>query len=200
MFWVMLVFLVIGMFYPAIGVFALICMLAPVLVAPFKGRYWCGNFCPRGSLFDHVIARLSPQKPIPGFFRSKGFRLTMIRVIMTMFTIQAYYAWGNLAAMGMVFIRLIVITTVVGIFLGILFHQRTWCTFCPMGTIASWLSVRKKPLAVADSCVNCQLCSKACPLQLAPYTAKGSVFEDPDCLKCGRCVTKCPKKALSFLH
>lgn len=32
-----------------------ICMLAPVLLAPFKGRYWCGNFCPRGSFYDNVI-------------------------------------------------------------------------------------------------------------------------------------------------
>lgn len=195
----MLGFLAVGVFYPAIGLLAIFCMLAPVVMAPFKGRYWCGNFCPRGSLYDNVIAKISPGKPIPAFFRSKALRLAMIILIMTMFTVQTYYAWDDLAAMGKVFIRLILITTIVGVILGVIYHQRTWCTFCPMGTIASWFSVRKRPLAVADSCVNCKLCSNACPLQLAPYTAKSAVFDNPDCIKCGRCTAKCPKKALSFL-
>ncbi|WP_236614506.1 4Fe-4S binding protein [Sporomusa ovata] len=181
---------------------AIICMLAPVLMAPYKGRYWCGNFCPRGSFYDNVMAKISPKKQIPAIFRSKGFRIFMVMFIIGVFSIQMYYSWGDLSAMGAVFVRIILITTIVGIVLGVIYHHRTWCSFCPMGTLASWFSTEPKPmpLKVENSCVNCKLCTKACPLQLSPYTAKGSTdgFTHDDCLKCNRCVEKCPKKALTF--
>lgn len=202
LFWALLAFLVIGMIYPVIGMAAIICMLAPVALAPLRGRYWCGNLCPRGSFYDNVLAKLSPQKPIPALFRSKGFRLFMVLLIMGVFAVQMVSAWGDLLAMGAVFIRIILITTIVGIVLGLIYHQRTWCSFCPMGTLASLVSVKRKPhsLRVESSCISCKLCTMACPLQLSPYVAKGSLegFTDSDCLKCSRCVVKCPKKALSF--
>jgi len=203
LFWILLVFLAVGIIYPIIGLGAIICMLAPVMMAPYKGRYWCGNFCPRGSFYDNVIAKISPQKSIPTLFRSNGFRVFMVLFIMVVFSIQMYYAWGNLSAMGAVFVRIILITTIVGVGLGAIYHHRTWCSFCPMGTLASWYSVKPKPLPlmVGNSCVDCKLCTTACPLQLSPYTAKGNIegFNHSDCLKCSRCIEKCPKKALTFL-
>lgn len=202
LFWILLIFLIMGLIYPAIGLLAIICMLAPIIMAPFKGRYWCGNFCPRGSFYDNVLAKISPKKPIPAIFRSTGLRVFMVMFIMGVFGIQIYYAWGNVAAMGAVFVQIILVTTIVGIALGVMFQQRTWCSFCPMGTLASWFSAKPKPmpLQVENSCVDCKLCSKACPLQLAPYTEKGSKegFIHSDCLKCSRCVEKCPQKALTF--
>lgn len=202
LFWILLVFLAVGIIYPVIGLLAIICMLAPVALAPYKGRFWCGNFCPRGSFYDNVLARLSPQKPIPAFFRSNSFRTFMVLFIMGVFGIQMYFAWGNIGAMGAVFVQIILITTIIGIILGVMYHQRTWCSFCPMGTLASWFSAKSKamPLKVANSCVNCKLCTNACPLQLTPYTEKGNAqgFTHSDCLKCSKCVEKCPKKALSF--
>lgn len=200
LFWTLLVFLAVGIIYPVIGWVAIICMLAPVLMAPFKGRYWCGNFCPRGSLYDNVIAKISPKRSIPTFFRSNGFRIFMVMFIMVVFCVQTYYAWGDLSAMGAVFVRIIFVTTIVGIVLGVMYHQRTWCSFCPMGTLASLFSAIKNPmpLKVENSCVNCKLCTAACPLQLSPYTAKGHTegFTHSDCLKCSRCVEKCPKNSL----
>lgn len=202
LYWVLLTFLIAGMFYPAVGLLAIICMLAPVAVSFFKGRYWCGNFCPRGSFYDHILAKFSPQKPIPAIFRAKFFRVVVLLLIMTAFSLQMYFAWGDLAAMGMVFLRVILLTTLVGIVLGLFFHQRAWCAFCPMGSLASWSAERRKPLPlmVSDACISCKLCTRVCPMQLAPYRAKGSAngFDAADCLKCGRCVDSCPKKALSF--
>lgn len=202
LFWIFLVFIGVGLIYPVIGLIAIVCMLAPVLLAPYKGRYWCGNFCPRGSFYDHILAKFSPNKPIPPFFRTKGFRTFMVLVIMTVFSVQMVYAWGDLSAMGAVFVRIIFVTTIIGVLLGLMYHQRTWCSFCPMGTLASWVSAKKKPLplVVDSSCVSCKLCTKACPLQLSPYMSKGSNegFTHSDCLKCNRCVEKCPKKALAF--
>lgn len=201
-FWILLIYLAVGLVYPVIGLAAIVCMLAPVIISPFKGRYWCGNFCPRGSFYDNLIEKISPKRPIPAVFRTTWFRTLMVFIIMGVFGGQMYYAWGDLAAMGAVFVRIILITTLIGIVLGIIYHQRSWCSFCPMGTLASWFSAKRKPLPlkVENSCVNCKLCTTACPLQLTPYTAKGSTegFTDSDCLKCSRCVAKCPKQALTF--
>ena len=203
LYWVLLTFLAAGLFFPAIGLLAIICMLAPVVVSVFRGRYWCGNFCPRGSFYDNVLAKFSPKKTIPAVFRTNSFRIFVLLLIMTAFSMQMYFAWGGLDAMGMVFLRVILITTLLGIVLGVFFHQRTWCTFCPMGSLASWIAEKRKPLPLmvsGDSCISCKLCTKVCPMQLAPYKAKGEArgFADADCLKCGRCAVSCPKKALSF--
>jgi len=199
LFLILVIYLALGYFYPAVGLIAIICMIGPVIMAQFKGRYWCGNFCPRGSFYDSVISRLSPRKPIPAFFRAKIFRTVMLAVIMSVFSAQMYFAWGNFNAMGLVFLRIIFITTIFGVLLGLIYRERTWCSFCPMGTMASWFSKNKKPLAITKSCKSCQLCVKVCPMQLDPSTKKSSgEFNHEDCLKCSRCVSKCPLKALNF--
>ena len=136
MFWVFLAFLGVGVFYPAIGLIAITCMLAPVIVAFWRGRWWCGNVCPRGSFYDHVLRRFSPQRKTPAFFRQPLFRGFMVAFIMVMFSVQMYAAWGNISAMGMVFLVLIGVTTLAAILLGAFFNSRTWCNFCPMGTLA----------------------------------------------------------------
>ena len=68
LYWILLVYLVVGYFYPVIGFLAVICMIAPVAFAVRKGRWWCGNACPRGNFYDRVLAKYSPHKPIPAFF------------------------------------------------------------------------------------------------------------------------------------
>lgn len=196
LFWIMLAFLAIGYFYPVLGVAALICMLAPVVVAVRRGRYWCGNWCPRGSFYDYVLSKFSPHRPVPPALTSRSFRLFMVLFILTVFSVQIYFAWGQPAAIGMVFIRLILVTTMVGMVLAALYHERAWCNFCPMGTMAAWLSKRKMPLQVADACARCGLCARACPFGLTPYAAKGGLFSHPDCLKCGRCIAACPHQVL----
>lgn len=202
LYWILILFLMVGIYYPAIGLLALICMLAPVALAPAKGRFWCGNYCPRGSLYDQIISRYSLKKKAPAIFAITGFRAFMVAFIMTIFSVQMSHAWGNWAEMGWVFVQIILVTTLVGIGLGWAYQPRTWCTICPMGTLANWSSQRSAPMPIQvdESCVNCSLCVKACPLQLEPYQGKDNEkgFSHGDCLKCNRCIEKCPKQALRF--
>jgi polyferredoxin len=47
-------------------------MVGLTTVSFFKGRYWCGNICPHGSLFDSLLYPITNNKKIPSFFKSKA--------------------------------------------------------------------------------------------------------------------------------
>ena len=199
---VFLVVLIGGWRYPLLGYFIPLCMLLGMGIGIFKGRKWCDWFCPRGSFFDVLIRPLSPKKEIPKFFKDLPLRIGTFSFLMLMMTIQIIKRWPNPYKIGMFFVILLTITTILGIILALIFHQRTWCYFCPIGSMANWVGRRKYPLKIdSQLCTECKLCYKACPIQVAPYTFKSEgikAVNDGDCLKCNLCVMACPKKALSF--
>lgn len=197
---ILLLYVAAAWFYRPLGVIAIICMLAPIIFALLgKGRYWCGNFCPRGNFYENVVSKLSTRHKIPKFLRSTWFRALMVLFILGNFSIGIYKNWGNPAGIGMVFYRIIIVTTIVGFILGIGFMPRTWCAFCPMGSLSAFVAKlrgRKTNIAVADSCAGCGLCSKKCPMELSPMDAKGSTVASADCILCENCVYACPKSAV----
>lgn len=205
LYWILLIYLVVGWFYPAVGLIAIVCMIGPVTMSVFKGRYWCGHICPRGSYYDKLISKVSRNREIPAFLRSNVFRGFMLLLIFTMFGVQMYFAWGDWGAMGRVFWNIIFITTVVGSIFSIIYAPRTWCSFCPMGTLSAMVAPRKhkstfKNIHVGEGCIQCKLCAKKCPMQLKPHEANGDEMGllDGDCIKCGVCVRKCPKKVMEM--
>lgn len=207
-YWILFIYLVLAWFYPVVGLVAIICMVGPVVTALRRGRYWCGHICPRGNMYDRLLSRYSPHRPIPRFVRSKGIRIFMVVFIFSMFGLQlsqARWSEGGLAMwgdIGRVFWTIILVTTVVGVVLNFIYAPRTWCSFCPMGTISSWVAPRRAPLPkrftsvhVDNACgMKCKMCARVCPMQLTPYDARGNAegYLHPDCLKCGKCVKACP--------
>jgi polyferredoxin len=109
--------------------------------------------------------------------------------------------------MGRVFWNIILMTTVVGVVLSFIYAPRTWCSFCPMGTLSSWVAPKHVPLprvftriCVDSSCeMKCKMCARVCPMQLTPYEsrANGVGYLHADCLKCEKCVKACPTKVIS---
>ena len=208
LYWILFAYLILGWFFPVVGWVAIICMFGPILTSIWRGRWWCGHVCPRGNMYDRLISKYSPHRPIPRFVRSFGFRLFMVLFIFTVFGVQMYYAWGDWGAMGRVFWNIIVMTTIVGVILSFIYAPRTWCSFCPMGTISSWVAPKKQPLPnpftcvkVASSCqMKCKSCARVCPMQLMPYESRGSEvgYLHPDCLKCGKCTLACPTKIMTL--
>jgi NAD-dependent dihydropyrimidine dehydrogenase PreA subunit len=121
-----------------------------------------------------------------------------------MFGVQFYVNGVTLAGIGRSFWNLILITTVVGVVLGFIYAPRTWCTFCPMGTLSAWAAPKVPKdgfprICVEPACqMKCKRCAKVCPMQLTPYEARGKEegYLNPDCLKCGKCVLACPTKVM----
>lgn len=198
--WVVLVIAIVGgWLYPPLGFGVLLCMGASVGLAFRYGRTWC-DFCPRGTFFDTVVARFSRGLSTPKFLRSLPFRIFMLLFLMGMMGCQLARAWGDIPAMGRVFWLLLTVTTAVGTVLGIPFNPRTWCGFCPMGSMASWIGKGRRPLWIdASKCTACGLCARACPMELNPSSNRfEGAMTQGDCLKCSACVSVCPKGALTF--
>lgn len=125
----------------------------------------------------------------------------MVLFIMFNFGRGVYSNWGNLYGIGSVFYRIIVITTIVAIILGFIYNERTWCNFCPMGTLSyvtAKLRGRKINLEVNSSCVSCGLCTKQCPMGISPKDYKEKEVTNADCIFCRQCVYKCPKGSITL--
>ena len=198
---VFLILLAAGWLYSLIGYFIPVCMVLGIGLAAFQGRSWCNWVCPRGSFEDAWLAKISRNRPIPQVFRSTRLRVAVMTFLMGMLTWQVLRLWPNHWAIGGFFVLMLSITTVVGVGLGIILHQRTWCYICPIGTMSNWVGKNRRPLTItAERCTQCNLCAQKCPMQLSPAAIKeqSSMPHGGDCLKCKVCVESCPKAALAF--
>jgi polyferredoxin len=199
---VFLVILIGGWRYPLLGYFMPLCMFLGMGIGLWRGRKWCDWLCPRGSFFDSVIKPISPKREIPRFFKGLPLRIGFVSFLMLMMTAQIIKRWPDPYKIGMFFVILLTVTTIIGIILALIFHQRTWCCFCPIGSMANWVGKRRYPLKIYSTlCTECKLCYKVCPIQIAPFKFKKTgigIVKNGDCLKCNLCVVSCPKKALEF--
>lgn len=202
----LIAFIIVGLFDLRIGLVALVCMIAPVVTSFIKGRFWCGNLCPRGSFYDSIISKFIRKKKVPAFLKSVYFRTAITILMLTMFTTGMIKNWGNLYGMGMVVYRLIVVTTIIGIGLALVYNHRTWCNFCPMGSISALVSFfrnkknKESLLQVNKSCVSCKLCDRSCPMGISPRDFKGEALSHPDCIQCNNCAYVCPKKSINYIE
>ncbi len=99
--------------------------------------------------------------------------------------VKMYLFFADLSTFALwVLIALMVLSVVI---------KNFWCRFlCPYGALlgmVSWLS----PLKITrnkSTCVDCELCTKACPENIKVHTA-GRVWSD-QCTSCLACVQICP--------
>lgn len=187
-----------GLWYPVLGYFMLLVFAAIFLTSPFKGRWFCGNLCPRGSFVDFWISKISRKNKIPATLRSLWIRIPIFFLLMGFMGYRIASTIGGFNTfekIGMIFVTMCLVTTAIATLLGSYLSPRTWCSFCPMGTAQRLLGGKKYPLKLEkEKCINCKKCEKICPMQL-------KIRQDdakPDCIKCGRCVDVCPKDALKF--
>jgi len=195
---IVVVVLLLGWRFPALGFVVPVVMAAGMGGGVFRGRWVCGNLCPRGSLFDTWLGAL-PRRPVPEWMTRPAFRWGVMVGLVGFMIAQIATDPGNWQHWGVVFWRMCLVTTLAGLVLAARFTSRGWCKVCPVGTVAAQVGEGKRPLQIAPSCRACGLCESACPMQLDIATQR---FEGQmahrDCLKCSTCVKACPSQSLSW--
>ncbi|AZO93732.1 4Fe-4S binding protein [Halocella sp. SP3-1] len=207
-----------GLWYPRLGLLVMPIMISLITMSFFKGRYWCGNFCPHGSFFDQLLSSFSKNRKIPGVFRSKIIAVLFFlffsynlgrRFLNTAKLWETVEFWDKL---GFIFVASYLMVVIVGGGLSIFISYRTWCHICPMGTMQRMSYSLGKLLGIArktdskvtisrkDLCVSCGKCAAVCPMQLSPYTGFSEMkqFDNELCIRCSKCVENCPLGILSL--
>ena len=205
-----------GLWLPQLGLLLLPMMLTLMIMGLLKGKYWCGHFCPHGSLFDYLIPPVSLKHKMPRLFKSpiiQGAAFGGFMYMLGMRLAAAFQSFGEAsfaAQLGAVFVMNYLVVTILGTLLAVFIKPRTWCTVCPMGTMqvlmyklgrvlnANKRTDKKIVMHSADKCVDCGKCAKVCPMQLSPYDnmSENSTFENVQCIRCEVCVKAWPTKVL----
>ncbi len=195
-----IVTILLGWKYPLLGFSVPVVMVMGLVGGIFRGRYVCGNLCPRGAFFDRIISHLSFDRGIPSFFRNKYLRIILFILLMGFMGYRISQNPAEITHWGIAFWLMCVVTTFLGIILGVFLHHRCWCSFCPMGSVQNFLGGKKNQLKIdKEKCIECGLCEKKCPMDLPIVSYKESgQMSDRDCLKCSECINVCPNNALSW--
>jgi len=140
MIWLLPVIVIGGLFFPLLGFLVFFMMLFFLTLSYFKGRFWCSHLCPRGAFLDLILSKFSLRKKIPRIFLSTWFKWLFLAAFMAFFVLQLVVSPKNPVAVGFVFVRMCLITTIIAIILGIPLKERAWCAICPMGTLQTKIS------------------------------------------------------------
>lgn len=207
-----------GLFEPKLGLLVIPVILALTVMGFFRGRYWCGNFCAHGSLFDSLFIPFGRNAKIYKFMKSKyvtiGF-MTFFAFNLSRKIMGAAQFWGEnnfLDKLGFVFVTTYLMVIIVGGGLSMVNSGRTWCQVCPMGvmekisykvgrvTKANKNTDVKVTISDKDACHKCGKCARVCPMQISPYTEfnESNQFDSSNCIKCSTCVVNCPAGILSI--
>jgi len=102
--------------------------------------------------------------------------------------------------------------TVFGGITSVFYSPRTWCQFCPMGSIQHASYKAGKALGVnnetdtkltiesTELCPECGMCARVCPMQLDPYLEwnQDGQLDNEKCIRCNTCVENCPAGILEI--
>lgn len=166
-----LIYITLGFFNILSAWIGLICFIVPILISTFKGnKSYCNKYCGRGQLLDLLgnKYKLSRNKNIPRFIKSKYFRYGFLVFFMFMFgnmIFSTYLVFSNSGNVREVvkllwtinmpwdfayngsglpswipqfafgFYSLMLTSSLLGIITMFLYKPRSWCVYCPMGTM-----------------------------------------------------------------
>ncbi|MBP8081927.1 MAG: 4Fe-4S binding protein [Spirochaetes bacterium] len=206
-----------GFFFPKLGLILFPMFLIIMISGFIRGRFWCGNLCPRGAFLDIAARKISPNKKISSIFRSKIIRFSALTAMFSVFGLNIFKAFSVYGSadfadkLGMAGVMMCAATTVIALILSVFIHSRTWCSFCPMGSVQrhlhqlkTFISKRKKfdkhvSIVLHQNCTNCKICSRVCPagIDVAGLVQDGkNSIEHKECIKCGKCADVCRKNII----
>ena len=162
-----------------------------ILILTFVfGRFFCGYFCPVGTI-QEIVYHVQVQKVIP---RQKKMFMLVRAVFFIFFLLMSFlFSTSVIAWFGIRDFFYLSLTPGAFVFIIILLISiilyRPFCRLvCPYGAILA-LGVWKCKLKLkrTESCINCKKCEKACPTDEAKRN-DGKM----ECYLCGRCTDVCP--------
>jgi len=206
-----------GSFISKIFAGTMVLFFVTLLLAILFRRSFCGLICPFGAMqeFFGMLGRklMGKQIKMPAVvdkpLRWLKYIILAVTVIFAFFTaglwMESYDPWAayahlstGLASVWVMFpIGLILLIVTI---IGSIVYDRFLCKYiCPMGAfygIVGKISPHKVTRN-ADSCTNCGICSKKCPMNIDVATK--TAVTSAECIGCQKCVANCPSKgALSL--
>ena len=206
--------LVSGTFIQKIYTGTLIILIVTIVIAILFRRSFCGLLCPFGALqelFGRIGRKIFKKRPVVPAKADKYLRyLKYVVLLLTIFmawrlgrlwmsSYDPYAAYGHITAipgtlaedpLSIIGFILLVITL-----LGSFIYDRFFCKYlCPAGAFYALIG-KISPTKIErnnDACVHCNLCTKACPMNID--VAKMNCVTSTECINCNECVNACPKK------
>lgn len=205
-----------------IGKTVAVLFLLPLITAFFFGRVFCTSACPLGAI-QHLLSRTNGYQIPPrlnrifrlipilllgatvwGALRSGIFLACKLDVYKPVFFTG--HAWvgqlvdaskGTQTEPGLILVGDLAtwLTLAFALLLG-LFVPRPFCRFvCPYGPLLGFfarIGLRKRHID-PESCFNCVMCTKTCPVQAITADKEQCSVKVSDfhCIQCGRCDKTC---------
>jgi hypothetical protein len=171
-------YLILGIFNILFAWLGIICFTIPLVISSVGGgKTYCNKYCGRGQ-FLYLLGtkfKLSRNKPMPNFLKSKWFRYGFLLFFLIMFgnmifntylvfggtknlrevvtllwTFKMPWQWVNTsfvspwaAQFAFGFYSIMLTSTILGLITMILYKPRSWCVYCPMGTMTQGISILK---------------------------------------------------------
>jgi len=187
-------------------------LMAVVLVTALVfRRAFCGYICPLGAIQEFagklghkIFGRTLPVVP-KWLDRPARFLKYGVLVFFAIWSWQAaslvirpydpWVAWMHITSAELL-AEFSIGLAVLGVsVVGSIVYDRFFCKYlCPMGAFLGAISrvsifkVRRN----ADTCIDCKLCDKACPVNVS--VSDVAVVNDAECINCNECVNVCPVK------
>ena len=162
------------------------------LILAIGGRWACGKLCPLGIIEELIFKIPFPKKYLELPYEKYLKKIKYIIFVLLLFLIPTIFIpnQDNWKA-DFLSLKLFGFTT---IFVLSLFVYRPFCKyFCPFGVFLGFFNrISLYRYEVDSSCNHCSLCKKKCKMGLTPYMNPNHM----ECIRCGACLNKCPKKAL----
>jgi polyferredoxin len=192
---------------------AMIILVAVIAVSVAAKKAFCSWLCPVGTLSESLwmLGRklFGRTLTVP---RWLDYPLRALKYLLLLFFVLSIHAMSTEALRHFLYspynrvadikmylffaeISTFALWTIIILVLLSVVIQNFWCRYlCPYGAllgILSWLS----PLKItrrAESCIDCELCTKACPSAIRVHTS--TRVRSDECTACMSCVEACPVK------
>ncbi len=143
------------------------------------GRLVCGFLCPFGFLQELLFRIPSPRK-----LRTSGSRaISPARCCPGRWFTTAGSTWKALVLTAVVLSSIVIF--------------RPFCKYlCPLGAFYSLFNRASAVRLAIDSgkCTDCGACARVCDMAVNPAASPNH----SECIRCGKCVSRCPHGALCF--